>query len=105
MGAAEYAESTEVGDETRYVTDARARYGSARWGDWVEERFRTFRLATPGERSPFVIPLGRLILMPTPPPTSGFLSGSKKTATVARFAENRVEGTHPLPRAACATPQ
>ena len=25
MGAADYAESTEVGDETRYVTDARAR--------------------------------------------------------------------------------
>ena len=45
-----------------------------------------------------MIPLGRLILMPTPPPISAFLSGSKKTATVARFAENRVEGTHPLPR-------
>ena len=25
VGAADYAESTEVGDETRYVTDARAR--------------------------------------------------------------------------------
>ena len=47
VSAADYAESTEVGDETRYVTDARARYGSARWGDWVEERFRTFRLVTP----------------------------------------------------------
>src|SRR5262249_57010671 len=44
---------------------------SARWFDWVEERFRPTRLVTtaatlaPRRRS---IPLGRLVPLPTPPP-------------------------------------
>src|SRR4051812_19155593 len=45
--------------------------GSARWFDWVEERFRPTRLVTtaawlaPRRR---LIPLGRLVPLPTPPP-------------------------------------
>jgi len=43
----------------------------ARWDDWVEERFRTFRLVTnPRIIMPGSIPLGRLGPKPTPPPTS-----------------------------------
>ena len=79
--------------------DARSGYGavSTRWFDCAGERFRPTRLVTDDHRLRLGVlsdPVGTAVPVPNPI----LLSRSGKFAAFVRFAENRVEGTYPLPR-------